>query len=44
LTPGAAGLWQVDIALPNDAPTGSALTLSVEFAQFGSQTTVAVSQ
>jgi uncharacterized protein (TIGR03437 family) len=44
LTPGIAGLWQIDVALPADAPTGSAMTLSVEFAQFNAQTTVAVVQ
>jgi uncharacterized protein (TIGR03437 family) len=42
LTPGIAGLWQIDVMIPNDAPTGTALTLSVEFAQLNSQITVAV--
>jgi uncharacterized protein (TIGR03437 family) len=30
LAPGAAGLWQIDIAIPGDGPTGSALPLVVE--------------
>ena len=42
LTPGIAGLWQIDVMIPNNAPTGTALTLSVEFAQLNSQITVAV--
>ncbi len=43
-TPGIAGLWQLDVALPNDAPTGTLLTLTVAYAQLSSQVTVAVSQ
>ncbi len=29
LAPGFAGLWQLDVAIPNDAPTGPAIVLSV---------------
>jgi uncharacterized protein (TIGR03437 family) len=44
LTPGAAGLWQIDIAIPGDGPTGSALPLVVESGLRSNSITVAVSQ
>jgi uncharacterized protein (TIGR03437 family) len=44
LTPGAAGLWQIDIAIPADGPTGSALTLVVDSGLRSNSITVAVSQ
>ena len=42
--PGIAGLWQVDIQLPNNAPTGSAMPLWVESGLASNQIMVAVSQ
>lgn len=44
LAPGLAGLWQVDIAIPADAPTGSALTLTLEMGLVSNQVAVAVVQ
>ena len=29
LAPGFAGVWQLDVAIPKDAPTGPAIVLSV---------------
>jgi uncharacterized protein (TIGR03437 family) len=44
LAPGLAGLWQIDVALPFDPPTGTAVPLTIEFATLSTQTTVAISQ
>jgi uncharacterized protein (TIGR03437 family) len=44
LAPGAAGLWQIDILLPRDAPTGSEIPLVVEIGLVSNPINVAVSQ
>jgi uncharacterized protein (TIGR03437 family) len=44
LAPGAAGLWQIDIAISSDGPSGSALPLVVESGLRSNSIKVAVSQ
>jgi uncharacterized protein (TIGR03437 family) len=44
LAPGIAGLWQIDVMIPNDTPAGNALPLTVESSLMSNQITVAVAQ
>jgi uncharacterized protein (TIGR03437 family) len=44
LAPGLVGLWQIDIAIPSDGPSGSMLPLLVESGLRSNSITVAVSR
>jgi uncharacterized protein (TIGR03437 family) len=44
LAPGAAGLWQIDIVIPGDAPTGGPFPLVVESGLASNSIDVAISQ